>query len=293
MGNLVWLASYPKSGNTWMRAFLYNYIEQPEQPGRLNALPDYFEDESKPRWYQSYFPDQDLASVADQDLLAARPQAHQDIAASRAGSIFTKTHNFAGDFNGVPLHNFHVTAGAIYITRNPLDVVFSVADHFGLDMDGAMDFMADSDTGSPTNEANVAAYYGSWSMHVKSWTHQSHARVLVLRYEDMLHQPLRAFGQVVKLLNLPRSSRRLKMAIRFSSFTELRRQEQADGFAERSPNSERFFRRGQANQWRGRLQDEQVLRMLDDHGEQMRRFDYIPPQYRNCRPANTTSAGQG
>ena len=55
MGNIVWLASYPKSGNTWLRAFIYNLVENPPRPGRIADLPAWFEEESKPRWYEAAF----------------------------------------------------------------------------------------------------------------------------------------------------------------------------------------------------------------------------------------------
>ena len=104
MGNIVWLASYPKSGNTWLRAFIYNLIEDPPRPGRIADLPTYFEEESKPRWYEPYAKGRALADLSFDEALALRPRVHQDIAASRArGSIFVKTHNMFGQHDGQAL----------------------------------------------------------------------------------------------------------------------------------------------------------------------------------------------
>ena len=281
MGNIVWLASYPKSGNTWLRAFIYNLIEQPAKPGRLTDLPGYFLDDSKPRWYQPYAGDRDLASFSAEDIFALRQQVQRDIAGSvAAGTVFTKTHSELGEFNGHPLINIQVTAGAIYIVRNPLDVVLSVADHFAISIDEAIDFMGNPDTGAPTNEENVTTMLGSWSTHVASWTNTGNRGILVLRYEDMLDRPQKAFLGVMKLLGLNKDPARLKRAIRFSEFRELAAQESRDGFVERSPDAERFFRVGRKNQWRDVLSDEQVARLVDDHYQQMERFRYIPPRFR-------------
>lgn len=278
MGNIVWIASYPKSGNTWLRAFIYNLIESPQQPGRIADLPGWFEDESKPRWYDPYA---GAAGLSFDQALALRPQVHQDIAASRArGSVFVKTHNMFGQLGGVALHNPAVTAGAIYIVRNPLDVVLSVADHFGIGIDDAIDFMASEETGMPTNAENVASYVGSWSTHVASWTAIPHASFLVIRYEDLHDRPLKAFGAVAKLLGLAQDRERLRRAVRFASFGELRKQELASGFVERSPSSRHFFRRGTKNQWLGLLSDGQVARIVARHREQMDRFGYVPPRFR-------------
>lgn len=281
MGNIVWLASYPKSGNTWMRAFIYNLIENPSRPGRIADLPGYFEEESKPRWYEPYAGDGGVAALDFDQAMALRPQVHQDIADSRdRGSIFTKTHNMFGQLQGIPLHNLSVMAAAVYIVRNPLDVVLSVADHFGLSVDAAIEFMANEETGTPTNEENVAGFVGSWSTHVQSWTLQPHPAIAVVRYEDLQDKPLKTFGSVAKLLGLAGDKNRLRKAIQFSSFRELKQQELANGFIERSPNSKHFFRKGSKNQWAQALSEQQIAVMVERHREQMQRFGYIPPRFR-------------
>jgi hypothetical protein len=281
MGNIVWLASYPKSGNTWLRAFIYNLIEDPPRPGRISDLPSWFEEESKPRWYEPHAEGKALADLSFDEALALRPLVHEDIAASRArGTIFVKTHNMFGQHNGQPLHNISVMAGAIYIVRNPLDVVLSVADHFGLSVDEAIEFMANENTGTPTNEENVAGYMGSWSTHVASWTAQAHPSIVVIRYEDMQDKALKAFGSVARLLGMDRERQKIRKAIQFSSFRVLKKQELAGGFVERSPNSQHFFRKGRKNQWAEDLSDEQIARIVERHREQMERFGYIPPRFR-------------
>jgi len=209
---------------------------------------------------------------------------HQDIADSRPrGSIFTKTHNMFGQYNNLPLHNVTVMAGAIYVVRNPLDVVLSVADHFGLSVDDAIEFMGNEETGTPTNEENVAGYMGSWSTHVASWTVQSHPSIVVVRYEDLQDKPNKAFGSVARLLGMDSDRRRVRKAIQFSSFRELKKQELAEGFAEKSPNSRHFFRKGTKNQWAEALSDEQILKIVDRHREQMTRFGYVPPRFKSPR----------
>jgi hypothetical protein len=278
MSSIVWLASYPKSGNTWVRAFLQNYLDAAERPSDINALDRYFADESKPNWYAPYvkgaLTDLDLAQIC-----ALRPQVHRDIAASRAGSILVKTHNILGEYDGMPLHEMSVTAGAVYVVRNPLDVVLSLADHFGLSVDEAIAFMNNEATGSPTDEANVASVLSSWSAHVRSWTASGGDAACVLRYEDLLVKPAKGFRNLVHFLGLTPDPALLRRAIRHSSFPELRKQEQRQGFIERSPNSRRFFRAGRKDQWRTGLGREQVGRIVDAHREQMQRFKYLPPGF--------------
>ena len=116
---------------------------------------------------------------------------------------------------------------------------------------------------------------GSWSTHVGSWTGEEHPRYLVLRYEDMIEKPVKAFGRVLRHLNLAGDARRLKQALRHADFRSLRAQEGREGFAERSPHAQSFFRAGRAGQWRTQLTRAQVERVVARHGEQMARFGYL------------------
>ena len=277
MSSIVWMASYPKSGNTWVRAFLQNFLVNGDRPADINALDAYFADESKPNWYEPLV-DGNLADLSLKEICELRPAVQRNIAASRAGSVFVKTHNLLGAYNGLPLHDMSVTAAAIYIVRNPLDVVLSLADHFGLSIDEAIVFMNSEATGSPTDEANVGSVLTSWSGHVTSWTADKES-TCVLRYEDLLAKPEKGFRSLINFLNLDRDKRRLKKAIDFSSFRQLQSQEKQQGFIERSPNSKRFFRSGKMNQWRTALSREQVESIVDANREQMKRFKYLPQGY--------------
>ena len=274
MSSIIWLASYPKSGNTWVRAFLQNYLDAGDRPSDINELDRYFADESKPNWYSPHTSAQ-LAELSVAEICSLRPLVHRDIAASRPGSVIVKTHNLLGEYNGRPLHEMSVTAGAIYVVRNPLDVVVSVADHFGLSIDAAIEFVNSETTGSPTDEANVASVLSSWSTHVRSWVDGGGDAATVLRYEDMLAKPVKVFGALVRFLGLKRDDARLRQAVRFSSFGELRKQERKRGFIERSPNSNTFFRSGRKDQWRTALSKDQAGRIVATNGDVMRQFGYL------------------
>jgi hypothetical protein len=279
MGNIAWLASYPKSGNTWLRAFIYNLFMQPEQAGGITEFPKYFESESDRNWYTPFFGNRALDSIDPDEFFALRERVHKRIAKKvAAGTVYTKTHNRFGKVNGHPLHNLAVTAGAIVVVRNPLDIVLSMADHFGRSLDDTIKSMANEYAFSPGDDMNVANFLGSWSSHVASWTTQGHAGILVIRYEDMLDQPLKTFHRVATLLGLGDDRSRIEQAVRFSSFSALRKQEMEMGFIERSPHSEYFFRAGRKNQWTEQLSSEQVALMTRQHREQMERFNYIPTE---------------
>jgi hypothetical protein len=278
LSSIVWLASYPKSGNTWMRAFLHNYLENASEAAAINSLDRFFANENMPQWYQG-LSDKPLDTLSPVEVCALRSRVHERIAAANPGTVLVKTHNFQGVFDGYPLHNIDVTAGAIYVVRNPLDLSLSVADHFGFSLDEAIEFVNSEEAATEADGANMGSILGSWSFHVASWTDSASEVVRVVRYEDMLEKPIKAFSSVLALLGLERNTARIKRAIKHSSFETLKKQEARDGFRERSPHSQRFFRRGRMNQWRTELSPEQVDTVVAANREQMRRFNYIPRGY--------------
>lgn len=280
MGNIVWLASYPKSGNTWLRAFIHNLISNGDRPSRLDEITAYFESEADPRWYRPFLGDRFNQAGFD-DFAALRPKAHKSVANSVAqGSVFTKTHNQLSHYQGTDLHDLERTAAGIYLVRNPLDVTVSAADHFGLSIDATIDFMAEPNTATDADEQSVGSLLGTWSQHVESWTGRPHPQFLVLRYEDLLEKPLAGFSKVAGLLGLDEDKVRIKKAVKFASFRQLQQQEARAGFSERSENSTAFFRKGKKLQWLEALSQAQIERIVSLHREQMLRFDYVPPKFR-------------
>ena len=278
MGAIIWLASYPKSGNTWLRAFLHNLLRAPARPMNINEIDSFTLGESQAAWYRP-LTDRPPGQLSPEELAELRPKAHRAMMQAHPDSVFVKTHSYLGESRGVPLITMDCTAGAIYVVRNPLDVVLSFADHFGLSIDKAMEAMARDNGVSAPTERNVREFISSWSMHVRSWTQGPNPQLLVLRYEDMLDTPLETFGRTARFLGLKPPRARLTRAIRFSSFKTLRRQEDAAGFKERSENSRRFFRAGKKDQWKDKLTPEQVAAIVDCHREQMDRYGYVPQGY--------------
>lgn len=274
MGNIVWLASYPKSGNTWLRAFLANLIANRPAPVPLAELPNYGRLEAEPELYSSIAgrPSTELDFT---ELCALRPQVHAAIAAAAAKTVFVKTHSMAGAVDGVPLLTPQVSAGSIYVVRNPLDVAISMSHHFGIDQNAAIDYLNNENSATENSEMFVTEFLGSWSQHVKSWADLESERVLILRYEDLLEKPAKWFGKVARMIGTEDRAR-VERAIRHSDFRALAEMEKRDGFVEVPIKGKRFFRAGRSNQWREKLSREQVARVVAAHREQMQRFGYVP-----------------
>lgn len=280
MGGIIWLASYPKSGNTWLRSFLYNLLRNTPAPANINELDQFCLGESSAQWYARHL-QTPVESASPEVVMKIRPFAHADMTQAFPDSVFVKTHNFLGEWHGMPMHNMDVTAGGIYVVRNPLDVVLSMTHHFGLTLDEAIERLGNKGAATSSGGGHVPEFHSSWSAHVKSWTQHPNPQLLVLRYEDMLAKPRRAFKSVTKFLGLKPSTERLERAIRHSSFKALKAQEEKAGFKERSEHAKAFFRSGKAEQWREELTPDQVRLIIDQHKEQMERFGYIPEDYKD------------
>jgi hypothetical protein len=278
MGKIIWLASYPKSGNTWTRAFLHNLLLNPDKPVYINDLDTFCVGESATGYYKLFL-DTPLETWTEEDVAATRAKVHAKLTEASSDNVFVKTHCALASDHGHPTVNLEVTAGAIYIVRNPLDVAISAAHHNGLSLDQSIRLLAKPDARSKTGEKHVHEFRGSWSQHVASWTARPHPTLHVMRYEDMLTKPRETFGRLAKFLGLDPPEARLQNAINMSSFEVLREQERRWGFREKSEHADAFFRAGGADQWKGKLSPKQIALTINMHRQQMMRFGYMPPGY--------------
>jgi len=275
MGRIIWLASYPKSGNTWMRAFLHNLLRNPNDSYDINRLGEFSFSDSTMHFYQAHLT-KPRAEWTSRDVMEVRWKAQRDISRMSTDDVFVKTHNAHVEFDGSPMIHMDLTAGAIYMVRNPLDICISLADHYGCSIDDSIKILGDNSSGTPTGELLVLEVHKTWSVHVFSWTKEPGPWLHVVRYEDMLNKPMVAFSRVARFLGLNPPRDRIERAIRLSSFDSLRAQEDAKGFRERSYKAEKFFRVGKAGQWRTALSKAQISQVVDRHKEQMARFGYWP-----------------
>jgi hypothetical protein len=274
MGGIVWLASYPKSGNTWVRAFLHNLIFKKEESYDINKINLLSVGDSAREWYEEFlsktWQDWGMGETA-----AARPRVHSKIASLTDGLIFVKTHNALVTHAGSPMITPALTAGAIYIIRNPLDIVVSMSHYFDMDLDSAIRIINRSFEPRPSNEKVVYQMWGSWSENVATWTRKLDSSLFVLRYEDLLEDPMIPFSALVEFLYLCPTRRQLERAVENSGFKNLQAQEQEHGFVE-MPSPGQFFRKGVSGQWRELLNKSQIQAVVDAHYEQMSRFGYLP-----------------
>lgn len=271
--NIVWLASYPKSGNTWIRIFLANYLLNPDEPLPINQVHRIGTGDSVAGIYMRlnngrYDPMDRMGH------LKLRQKVMRAIGNNGADLNLVKTHNMNDSAFGHQLIDASLTRSAVYIVRNPLDVAISYARHYGQTPSQACRAISRTDNTTTADKANVGQYLGRWTDHVRGWTKTKAFPVHILRYEDIEATPEQAFTGLLKFIGVPPDKERVAKAVRFSSFEEVSGQEQASGFIEQSQNNQKFFHSGTSQQWEGVLSEEDIAHVHEMNAPMMRKFGY-------------------
>lgn len=274
MGGFCWIASYPKSGNTWMRLLLRSLLAG-GAPADLRAPID-FAPVAAQRSDMDLFLDVEGSELTPPEVRELRHDLACVMAAEGAEPLYRKVHDcWDVTPSGRPLFPPAATRASVYLVRDPRDVAISWAHHTGDPLDTAIAFLAQED-------AELAAPGGwrrqfpqrlmSWSRHVESWLGADPAP-LVLSYEQMSRAPGRALEAAAAHFGLPAPPQAVAQAVEANRFERLRAAEAEGGFDGGQVQS--FFRRGVAGGWRDTLTPAQARRIARDHGAVMARLGYL------------------
>jgi len=278
MKKIVWLASYPKSGNTWMRILLTNYLSGSPEPADINNLVT--EAISSSRHFIEKFLDLNTSELDLTMIDRYRPDVFRAFAQETSSKeAFIKAHEkYYNNSEGHPIFPTDATKAVVYIARDPRDVSLSYADHLGYTVDQTIQFMNEPDTLKKNNlnrwNQQFEQPMGNWSEHVTSWTEQTELPVIMVRYEDLLAQPLHQFKRVIEGIGFQWDEAAGNKAVAFSSFQQLKEQEQTKGFLEKSAHSKAFFRSGVTGGWIGKLTPDQANRVWQAHQTVMQKLGY-------------------
>ena len=258
---IIWIASYPKSGNTWVRSLLSAYLYSNSGIFNFDLLQKIHQFPSK-RYLQFFLKDfTDIKKVSDYWIAA------QDRINLSNEITFLKTHSALCTFENNPFTNKNNTQAAIYVVRDPRNVITSLSHHNSLSILDALDFLTDSNQMTVRNEwggkeFGIVTILGSWSDHLKSWRNLNFAPILIVRYEDLINDIKKTFMSILNflsnLMEIKIDEKKIINTINSCRFDALSYKEKKEGFIESVAHKEskkklKFFNLGKKNDWKNLL----------------------------------------
>ncbi len=274
--NIVWFASYPKSGNNWFRAFWTALFSDNHQVDINRLSASYKISDSG---FFEFATSLNPSELKYHELENLKSEIMSYLSSTSNEVLPVKIHDkfklLSDDTPLIPIQNTKVV---IYIIRNPLDVAVSYANHDMLSYDRVIERMNENYVLSQLKNKeffNIPEEIGSWSEHVLSWTQNMPCPVHVMKYEDMLNNQLQTFENAIKACGLYISSYDISSALKNCTFERLKAQEMANSFIEKSSVSKSFFHIGKVGTWSSTLNNTQINQIISDHKEVMRIFGYL------------------
>ena len=277
---IIWLASYPKSGNTWVRLFIDSLLNPVSNSIDINNI------KIKQFPLRSHFDGLDIDIDNVGEFVSNCIVAQDKINLDKTVKIF-KTHNAFWKSGPHAFTNEKNTKGVIHIVRDPRNVITSVMNHFSTeDYDEAFKIMTNSkqSIGSKikNNDTDLPTVISSWSNHYNSWKKMK-KNYLQIKYENLVNNPEYEFGKIAKYLNENLNKyfevKQINQAIRNCNFENLKKQEDEKGFKESSKdkkgNIKKFFHLGPKNNWKHILDEKTKENIEKVFNNEMAELGYL------------------
>ncbi len=276
---IIWLASYPKSGNTYVRSFLsaYYFTKNGEFDFKLLKFIEQFPDK---QFFNGFIKTKQEASEKWLSL-------QREMVKSKKIK-FLKTHSAYGSFNNNPFTSSEVTIGSIYIVRDPRNIISSLMNHFSLKKEDALEMLFDENRGIKSKDNNFSTYtfLSSWSNHFKSWTNIKSFKTMLIKYEDLQNNNEKVFSNLIKFINNLLNNnqgidyQKFKKAIETTNFNFLKKKESEKGFLEAMFSEEKgkkvpFFNLGFKSNWKDFLDKKTIEKIEFKFGKDMKKIEYL------------------
>jgi aryl sulfotransferase len=277
-GHLILIASYPKSGNTWVRLFFENLLRDEGTPVSINDIRSGSYGFERRRLFDSEAP-AEAADLLPDEMENLLPGVYAQWAIDASGPLLVKVHDQARRTPAGPwlFPPEHVRA-VLYLARHPFDVAVSYAHHLNIPVAQSVEHLCSEDhviAGVGRSlPLPLAERPGSWNSNVGSWLDLDCYPVTLMRYEDLYSNPLGAFARLAEAASIRVPEDKIALSVAATRFERLKSEEQVHGFREGHPASPAFFRSGRPQTWRGVLDDTLRERLVSCCAPAMDRLGY-------------------
>ena len=257
---IIWIASYPKSGNTWVRSIISSLIYTEDgifDFPKIKKIEQYPQTKFFEHFTQDYNNIHEIKKywIASQERINLDPDVK-----------FFKTHHLNCKIDNFPFTNKECTKATIYVVRDPRSLLHSVSNHFSKSIEESKKFLLTPRILSPGKEielkgGNLITYLGSWKEHYKFWT-KDNENLLIIKYENLVKNIDQEIERIVvflkKFTDFEISDIKKKNIIKSTSFKSLKKIEE-DGkftenvFVEGTNKKVKFFNKGPDSNWQDTL----------------------------------------
>ena len=282
---IIWLASYPKSGNTYVRAFLSAYYFSE------NGQFDFSQISNIEQFPHEKFFKQKVHSIgeASSQWMPIQREINKD-----KKIRFFKTHSFLGNYQGNEFTSPETTLGAVYIVRDPRNVLTSLKNHYSFDDDKALKMITDKTRSLMSNNGSHASltFISSWAENYLSWLRNNQFRRLFVKYEDLITDKYETFRDIIVFTNTLMNrveginKSKLQKAIETTNFNILKKKEVGEIFDGsessfknwrkfHSENKNLFFNLGPDNNWKKILKTKISNEIEINFENEMKKLRYL------------------
>ena len=260
---IIWIASYPKSGNTWIRSLLSSYLYSKDGLFNFDLLKKI-----------EQFPSKKHLEFFTKDFTDIKKVSEHWISAQEKinlinRDIFMKTHSALCTLENNSFTDRSNTKAAIYIIRDPRNLVTSLSHHYSMTTEESLNFIADKNQMLVKDEwggknFGIATVLGDWSEHYKSWKNIKFAPIHIVKYEDLINNTKETFTLILKFLSnftdILIDHKKINNAVLSCDFDVLTKKEKEKGFHEAAISKKtnkklNFFYLGKKNNWKNILNE--------------------------------------
>ena len=256
---IFWIASYPKSGNTWLRALISSYYFSKDGLFKKEIMKNIDQFPEKIHFSNFNYDSKDVTGTTKLWI-----KAQEKINSDRKVKFF-KTHNIFGEINKQPFTNKFNSIACIYIVRDPRNVITSLKNHYELSYNEAYDFITNEKKyiydQHKLNDYSDFQFIGSWKTNFQSWKYQKEIPIKFIKYENLLRETYTTSLDIIEFINeilknkQSVDKKKLENVVNSTSFDKLKKEETIEGFSEAIISRQKdkkipFFYLGPKNDWK-------------------------------------------